>query len=485
MTVGDDSSAPPRVAVIGGGVSGLAAAHRLTEILPHAELALFEAADRLGGVLETVRRDGFLVERSADSFITKYPWATDLCRRIGLSDQLVPTNESRRRALVVRGGELMRVPDAFVLMTPNKAWSILATRVLSWRGKLRLLAEPFVPRRKGSELGDESVGSFATRRLGREAYERLVQPLLGGIHTADADRLSMAATFPEFMAQEQYHGHLLRGRSALAESGARYGMFVAPRDGVSSLVRAIAARLRDGVVRLNTPVMELTRGESGRWQVELGDGRAESFDAVIVALPAPAAAKLLVKLDGELSAELAAIEYASCAVVCSAYRREQFGRPPDGFGFVVPRIEQRPIIAASFASEKFPGRAPQGEVLIRAFIGGALAPALAELPADELQRIAHQELASLMHVSGLPLWSEVVRWRASMPQYHVGHLQRVAQIESRVAQLHGLELAGNAYHGVGIPQCIHSGETAAERVANGTAGGKPNLTNRSTPGLSC
>ena len=199
------------IAVIGAGISGLAAAHRLTELLPDVRLAIFEAADRPGGVLDTDRRDGYLVERSADSFITKYPWALDLCRRLGIADQLVPTDETRRRALVVHDGELHRVPSGFVLMTANQRWPILTTPVLSWRGKLRLLAEPWIGRRPSDQVGDESVGSFARRRLGDEAYERLVQPLLGGIHTADADQLSLAATFPEYIAQEQFHGRIQRG----------------------------------------------------------------------------------------------------------------------------------------------------------------------------------------------------------------------------------------------------------------------------------
>ena len=217
-------------------------------------------------------------------------------------------------------------------------------------------------------------------------------------------------------------------------------------------------------MRLSTPVTELCH-DGNRWQITPQAGAVESFDAVIVALPAPAAAQLLIKLDEQISSDLAAIEYAGCAVVCLAYRRDQFGCTPDGFGFVVPRIEHRQIIAGSFASEKFPGRAPQNEVLIRVFIGGAIAPELAELPTDELQRIAHQELTALLRITGAPLWTDVSRWPASMPQYHVGHLQHVAEIEDRVAGLHGLELAGNAYHGVGIPQCIHSGETAAEQIA--------------------
>jgi oxygen-dependent protoporphyrinogen oxidase len=458
------SIAPRRIAIIGGGISGLAAAHRLTELAPQAELVLFEAAGRLGGVLETVYRDGCLVERSADSFITKFPYAIDLCQRLGLADQILPTDETRRRALVVQSGQLLPVPSGFVLMTANKTWPILTSRILSFGGKLRLLAEPYMPRRDQREVGDESVGSFATRRLGREAYERLVQPLLGGIHTADADKLSLAATFPEYMAQEQFHGRIQRTSSQAKESGARYGMFVAPRDGIGSLVQRLADRLPQGCIRLNVGVASLERADANSCRVTLAAGQTETFNAVILALPSPAAAKLLANLDPQLSQDLAAIQYASCAVVSAAYRRDQFAHQPTGFGFVVPRIEQRPIIAGSFASEKFPGRAPVDQILIRVFIGGALAPELADRPTNELEQIADSQLSELMHITGRPLWTDVARWPFSMPQYHVGHLQRIAQIESRAAEHPGLALAGNAYHGVGIPQCIHSGEVAAERV---------------------
>lgn len=457
------SIAPRRIAVIGAGISGLAAAHRVKELAPESSLTVFEAANRPGGVLETAYRDGYLIERSADSFITKYPWALELCQRIGLADELIPTDETRRRALVVHNGELHRVPSGFVLMTPNKRWPILTTPILSLRGKLRVLVEPFAPRRSASETGDESVGAFARRRLGDEAYERLVQPLLGGIHTADADNLSLAATFPEYMAQEQFHGRIQRHATKQSDSGARYGMFVAPRAGIGSLVEALVARLPANSLRLATPVTRFGH-DANQWQITTSPGGTESFDATIVALPAPAAAKLFSDFDSELSVDLAQIQYASCAIVCCAYRRDQFGVPPDGFGFVVPRIERRQIIAGSYASEKFPGRAPQDAVLIRVFIGGAIAPELAELPTEELQRIAHEELASLMRISGGPIWTDATRWPASMPQYEVGHLERIQRIEVRAATHPGLALAGNAYHGVGIPQCVHSGEAAAEMV---------------------
>lgn len=451
-----------KIAVIGAGISGLAAAHRVQELAPETNLTIFEASDRPGGVLETVHRDGYLIERSADSFITKYPWALELCQRIRLADELIPTDETRRRALVVHNGELHRVPSGFVLMTPNKRWPILTTPILSLRGKLRVLAEPFAPRRPASESGDESVGTFARRRLGDEAYERLVQPLLGGIHTSDADHLSLAATFPEYMAQEQFHGRIQRNATKQSDSGARYGMFVAPRAGIGSLVDALVARLPSESLRLATPVTRFSR-DGNQWQITSTEG-TESFDATIVALPAPAAAKLFSDFDSELTADLSQVQYASCAVVCCAYRRDQFGSPPDGFGFVVPRIERRQIIAGSYASEKFPGRAPEEAVMIRVFIGGAIAPELAELPTNDLERIAHSELVSLMQITGNPLWTDVTRWPVSMPQYEVGHLERIRRIEARTLTHSGLALAGNAYHGVGIPQCVHSGEVAAEVV---------------------
>jgi oxygen-dependent protoporphyrinogen oxidase len=485
--------ASPRIAVVGGGISGLAAAHRLTELLPSLQLTLFEASQRLGGVLETIHRDGYLVERAADNFLTTRPAAVELCRRLGLAEQLAPTDETRRRALVVRGGRLLPIPAGFYLMAPRRLWPLIRSPVLSVRGKLRLLAEPFVPPRgRIGELGagsgapevDESVASFARRRLGRETYERLVQPLVAGIYTADAEKLSMAATMPEFLRHEREFGSLLRAtlRERSAEfgnrieerrksdidsiSGARYGAFVAPRDGMGSLVTALLNRLPAGAVRLGTRVVEIRRGADGQWQLEFDPrAAAEQFDAVIVALPSHAAARVLQSQDARLAAELDAISSAGCVVVSCAFRRDQIAHDLDGFGFVVPQVEGRRIVAASFASNKYPGRAPQGNVLIRTFVGGSLQPLLMELPDEELRRLVLDELADLLTIVGQPQWVDIARWPQSMPQYHVGHLSRVAEIEQRAARWPGLALAGNAFHGVGVPQCIASGEAAAERVA--------------------
>jgi oxygen-dependent protoporphyrinogen oxidase len=505
-----NSTGPPRIAIIGGGITGLAAAFRLQELLPRVQLALFEAAPRLGGVIDTVRVGDFLVERAADNFLTEQPAAVELCRQLGLAEHLLQTDESRRRAFVVRDGRLLPIPSGFYLMSPRKLWPLLASPILSLSGKLRLLVEPFVtPRapRNHSDIfdpassGDESVASFARRRLGREAYQRLVQPLVAGIYTADPEKLSMAATMREFLDQERTQGSLLRAafrrrrrcraESAETASGARYSLFVAPKEGMASLVAALAERLPRDSIHLKTPVSSITKKADGRWQIDCESARAGSlstptatkdrmgcleprsayrdsqlvYDALVIATPAYATADLLKTIDAELSAELAAIEYAGCAVVSLGFGQGQVDQPLEGFGFVVPYVERRRIIAASFASQKFTGRAPAGTFLVRAFLGGALQPELLHLPDAELRQIALEELRELLGIRGEPLIADIARWPRSMPQYHVGHLARVARIEQLAARYPTLALAGNAYHGVGIPQCIASAHSAAERIA--------------------
>ncbi len=463
---------PLRVAIIGGGISGLAAAHRLRRLLPRAELRLFEAGDRLGGPLHTLRSGDSLLEQGADSFLIKTPWALELCRELGLADQLVPTNEQLRRALVVRDGKLLPVPDGFVLMRPQNLSAMLRTPVLSVAGKLRLLAEPLIraPAAANDPDYDESVASFATRRLGRETYERLVQPLIAGIFVADAKRLSLAATFPEFLEAEREFGSLWRsvraGGSAKPQVAARYGQFVSLRGGMSALVEALAATLPGGAVRLGTRVDRVSRSGPKKWSLETrDDSPPDVYDGVVFATSASQAARLLETLDAELGERLARIEYASSAVVTLVYRREQIAHPLDAFGVVIPAIENRPIIAASFLSVKFPSSAPRDRTVIRVFGGGVLRPDVVFRDDENLISMSRLELAVLIGARGEPLETHVARWRNSMPQYEVGHLKLVTDIEGRVCAHHGLHLAGSGYRGVGIPQCVRSGQTAAERLA--------------------
>jgi oxygen-dependent protoporphyrinogen oxidase len=446
----------------------LAAAHRLTELDRQLNIVVLEAGARAGGVLQTVIRDGFLIEQSADNFITNVPWAVDLCRRIGLDDQLISTRTEQRGALVVHRGRLVRVPEGFVLLASARLWPLVTTPILSPLGKLRLLAERFVPRR--AESGDESLAAFARRRLGREVFERLVQPLVGGIYTADPEQLSLAATMPRFIEMERRWGSLIRAARAdrnsagNQESGARYGLFATLQGGLGTLVERLVARLPADSLRLNSPVESISRHFDGSLAVLVRGAESIVCDGVIVTAAAPQAAKLLEVLDAKVARELSTIEYAGTSIVTLAYRREQIGHALDGFGFVVPAIERRQILAGSFSSVKFDGRAPAGCVLLRVFLGGACQSELNARSDDELRAIVSGELKELLDARGEPLFSEVVRWPGAMPQYHLGHNERVAAIERGVERVPGLEMAGNAYHGVGIPHCIHSGELAAERM---------------------
>lgn len=461
---------PRRVAVIGGGISGLAAAHRLLTLEPTTECVLLEASDRLGGILQTDRRDGYLLERSADNFVTNYAWGLELCRELGIDGELLETNSENRRAMIVRNGRLHPVPAGFQLMTPSQLWPLVTSPLLSLRGKLRVLGEWFVRRRDDSS--DESLESFATRRLGREAYERLVQPLVGGIYTADPRQLSMQAALPRFCELERRYGGLIRATRSVgrdekaaqrASSGARYSLFVAPRDGMQRLVDALVEKLPTGVVRLNSPVSRLESDSQG-WRVTVANQSSETFDAVIVAVGAPLAARLLQTVDPGLADKLQGIPYAGASIALSGYELRQIEHPLHSFGFVVPEIERRAILAASFSSRKFPGRAPDGCVLIRTFLGGATRPEMVNLSDDEVRAVVGRELGELIGVRGEPNLFVVQRWNGKMPQYHLGHVDRVRRIEACAAEHPGLALVGNAYEGVGVPQCIHSGRRGAERV---------------------
>jgi len=455
-----------RVVVVGGGIAGLAAAHRLVERAHEGasvEVVLVESSDRLGGSVGTERNDGFLVETGADSFITEKPWALALCERIGLP--VVGTREGERRTYVVRQGRIEPLPEGFLLLAPTDARTLARSSLFSWPGKLRMALDLVLPRR--NEASDESVADFVRRRLGREALERAAQPLLGGIYTADAERLSLAATMPRFRELERRHRSLILGLRAEAHgraspgAGARYALFAAPEDGMGALVTALAQRLPEGVVRLRTRVAGLGRRGDG-WTLRAG-GDALDADAVVLAAPAYATAALLHPVDPTLAASLRAIDYASSATVTLAYRTRDAERLR-GFGFVVPAVEQSPLLACTFASRKFAGRAPEGHELVRAFVGGALRPDLVDLDDARLVATVRAELAALLAITATPVLTRVQRYPRAMPQYAVGHLDRIAAIEARAAALPGIALAGAAYRGVGVPDCVRSGEAAADAI---------------------
>jgi oxygen-dependent protoporphyrinogen oxidase len=462
---------PQRTVVIGGGIAGLAAAHRLIELSRERgtpmEVTLLEADTRVGGVIRTERIDGFVIEAGPDSFLTERPWATALCERIGLTPRLIGTRGEHRKTYVVHDGELHGLPDGFLLMAPTRFRPLIQSKLFTWRGKLRMAADLVLPR--GGARGDESLADFVTRRLGREALERVVQPLIGGIYTADPERLSLAATMPRFLDLERDNRSIIlamwseqRRTAAAQRSGARWSLFTSVDDGLQTLVDAIAQHLPEGAVRLGRDVRSIERGDA--WRITTAGGEGFDADAIVVAAPAHRGAQILRGVDAKLASELDDIDYASSAIVTMAFDELQIGRPLDGFGFVVPFIEHRVILACSYSSVKYEGRAPQGKVLIRCFAGGALQPEVLRRDDAALIASVRGELGELLKISGEPILSRVERWQRAMPQYRVGHLDKLRRIDDLLAPHRSLFLAGNAYRGVGIPHCIHSGETAAEAV---------------------
>jgi protoporphyrinogen/coproporphyrinogen III oxidase len=467
-----------RIVVVGGGIAGLAAAHRLVERAAGAavplRVTLLEASPRLGGVIDTRARDGFLLEGGPDSFLTEKPWALALCRRLGLAGEVIGTNEACRRVFVVRAGRLEVVPEGFYLLAPVRVLPFLATPIFSWRGKLRMMMELFIRAREGD--ADESLGDFVRRRMGREALDRLVEPMVAGIYTADPDALSLKATFPRFLEMERTYGSVTRGLRARARerkavsaergaTGVRYTLFATLRGGMRALVDALVARL--GTVEIRTGARAAAvepGGAEAPWRVRLASGGDVAADAVILALPAHASADLLRGADVALAGLLDGIPYASTAVVNVAWRREDVPHPLDGFGFVSPFAEGRELVGVTFSSVKFAGRAPEGAVLVRAFVGGARRPDLAERDDAAMEASVRRELRELMGIAAAPLFVDIWRHPRSLSQFPVGHLDRVAALGARLKALPGLALAGNGYDGGGVPDSIRSGESAADTL---------------------
>jgi len=451
-----------RVVIIGGGISGLAAALRVLELNPAVQVTLLEASGRLGGTIQTEYRDEFLIERGPDSFISEKPHAVALAKRLGLESRLIETNKKYRRSFIVRNGRLRPVPEGFQLLAPSRMWPFITSDIFSLAGKARMAADLLLPRKNANGTTDESLASFVRRRLGVEALERMAQPMVGGIYTADPETLSLRATLPRFLEMEREHRSLIlamlrAGREQKSgTSGARYSLFLSFDRGMQVLVPQIQAD-----IRLNTRAVALNF-DGQQWTIITDKEEQLKADAVCLAVPAYIAASLL---TGDLANKLRQIKYASTATINFGYRRAAIAHPLDGFGFVVPFVEKRSLLACTFSSVKFSGRAPDGHVLLRAFAGGALQPDIFALDEAEMAARVEADLRQLLNISEDPRFVEVAKWERSMPQYEVGHLERVDEIERLVNELPRLALAGNAYRGAGIPDCIRSGESAAEILA--------------------
>jgi oxygen-dependent protoporphyrinogen oxidase len=464
------------IVVIGGGIAGLAAAHRVVELKNDnqldLEVVLLEASNDLGGAIATERIDDFLVEAGPDSFITEKPWALKLCERLGLASHLVSTQTAYQKIFVVHNGKLEPLPEGFFLLAPTCLWPFVESPLFSWAGKLRMAADLLLPRRNSS--ADESLGSFVRRRFGSEALERVAQPLVGGIYAADPDKLSLAATMPRFLEMERDRRSVIyamwsaqreRARRREAGSGARWSLFATLGAGMQEFVGAIARRLPEGCVRLNSGVKNLQLDDNQMaWRVTMAGNETLEASAVILAAPAYRTADMIAPVISSAARELREISYASTATVSLAYELEDFPQPPNSFGFVVPAIEGRKIMACTFSSLKYPGRAPEGKILLRAFVGGSLQPDLFSDDDATMEKNVRDELAALLGVKAVPLFTRIRRHPNSMPQYHVGHQERIRRIETALAQFPTLALAGSAYHGVGISDCVRTGEEAADKI---------------------
>lgn len=460
-----------RIAIIGGGVSGLSAAFELEQQRQagaKVEYVLFEASPNLGGVLRTECVDGCLVEAGPDSFVTEKPWAADLCRALGLGDQLIGSNDADRKTYILTRGRLVEMPDGLMFLVPTKILPTGLSPLFSWKTKLRMAKELFHPPRAVNH--DESVADFVTRHYGSEMVDRLADPLLSGVYGGEAANLSVRAVLPRFAEMERTHGSLgkamLAARKKIAASPKKAAppLFTSLKDGMQHLAQAIVAKLPASSLLTNAPVRVLQpQPDAGGWLVSAGL-QSDHFDGVIVALPGSAAASVLSMASSELSAELGAVQYSSSITVGLGYDRDVRDSLPPGFGFLVPRSERKRLLAATFVHNKFPHRAPDDRALLRCFFAGRNAEDVWPLTDNQIVEIVLDELQEILGLRTDPLFSRVYKWKSAMAQYGVGHLERLERIERLRQQLPGLALAGNAYRGIGVPDCVRTGRDAAKQL---------------------
>jgi len=457
-----------RVAVIGGGISGLSAAFALEKARQNGaplEYVLFESSVRPGGVLVTEHADGCLLEAGPDSFLTEKPWASDLCRELGLADQLIGSNDPERKTYILCRGRLVEIPDGLMFMVPTKIVPTLLSPLFSVRTKLRMAREWFHPPHKAD--ADESVASMVERHYGSEMVDRLADPLLSGVYGGNASELSVRAVLPRFAAMEAKYGSL--GRAMLAarahmpnSSNSSRPLFTSLKNGMQQLVDGLVSRLKPSALYLNRAVKSLQL-ETGRWIVSSEDG-SNQFDAIILSTPAHVASHLLRPIETGLAGELGAIDYTSSLTINLGYDERVRASLPPGFGFLVPRSEGRKMLAATFVHNKFPHRAPPDRALLRCFIGGKESTYALQSTDEEIIRIVRDELQQVLGITAEPLFARVYRWNSAMAQYGVGHLERLERIDSILKDLPSLALAGNGYRGIGVPDCIRSGSDAAAKI---------------------
>jgi oxygen-dependent protoporphyrinogen oxidase len=464
-----------RIAIIGGGISGLSAAFYLQKARAAGadlEYTLFESGQRLGGSMYSDQVEGCLVEAGPDSFLTEKPWALSLCKDLGIADQLIGSNDSQRKTYIVVNGRLVVMPDGLMFMVPTQLVATALSPLFSWSTKLRMARELLHPPRPMQS--DETVAQLVERHFGAEVVDRLADPLLSGVYGGDAARLSARAVLPRFVEMEEKYGSLSRAMLAAHKKMMATRkhppppLFTSLQDGMQQMVDAIAARLDPESIRLRTHILRVypeDASSSSSWRVAVEMNGEERFDAVLIATPANVAGTLLDGVDRGLARNLLDITYSSSITVTLGYYKQQLAGLPPGFGFLVPRSEGTRMLACTFVHNKFPHRAPQDKGILRCFLGGARDEAVLGLSDDDILETVHRELRDIVKLDARPIFSRVYRWRGAMAQYEPGHIARVRRIEKRASEIPGLALAGNAYHGIGVPDCIRSGMEAANALA--------------------
>jgi oxygen-dependent protoporphyrinogen oxidase len=463
-----------RIVIIGGGIAGLSAAFYAYNNPGKSDtnIILLESANYWGGKILTDRVDGFVIEAGPDTFIVTKPWGVNLCKQLGIVDRLKGTNPHQKNTYILHNDQLHPLPGGLTMMIPTDVGAMARTGLLSWRAKVRMgldYVKPALP-----ENGDESLGDFVTRRLGRQAYERLVEPLMSGIYAGDGDQLSLQATFPYLRDLELKYGGLIKGALSISRKRAQNGgqpaagsrsIFLTPTTGLSEIVEALVSELENAGVdlKLNASVKRI-KPFGTSYQLDLENGETIPADKLILATPPYVSAQLIAGFAPLLATELDQIEFVTTATVSLAFRETDLPRLLDGYGYVIPRREGRKALACTWTSTKFPHRAPEGYALLRVFIGRAGQEADIPWDNDSLLEIAQEELSLTLGIKADPVLSRVFTWEKAMPQYNVGHPARLQRIENLLDNYDGLALAGNGYQGIGIPDCIHSGELAVARL---------------------
>ena len=470
-----------RAIIIGGGLSGLSTAYYLQQEVARSRLdietILIEKENRFGGCIVTDEVEDFIIEGGPDCFLAEKPWAIQLCEELGLGDRLLCTNEENRRVFILSSGKLHQLPEGFMLMVPTSITPFLKSSLISLPGKVRMAMDLFLPRKRTDE--EENLAQFVQRRLGNEALEKIAEPLVAGIHAGTPETMSLSSTFPRFIQLEEEYRSLILGMLARRRkaseftkkrSGPKRTMFMSLVAGMMELTDAIQGRLDEGsllpdkkVVRINHIGKATTRDHSP-YEVHLEDGEILEADSVVLATPTYITAELLQEMAGTQAEVLLSIPYVSTATISLVYRASEIHHPLDGFGFVIPRAERRKIMASTWTSVKFPHRSRPDSVLLRAFVGGAHNEDLVGLDDEEMLKVVRGELMDIMGITAQPIITRIYRWDKSMPQYMLGHAERLSHLEEELLHYPGLYLTGCAYRGIGISDCIHDGKLTAKRI---------------------